>query len=294
MPEKSRIALGTAQLGSHYGVANKIGRLDSFEFNDLLDLARANGIDLLDTAMAYGCSESVLGEAGVDDFRVVSKLPTLPAGCKEVSLWVQKSISASLDALRIESLDGLLIHNAGDMLRQGSRLFSEVLEALYVAKDEGLIKKVGVSVYAPAEVWTISKLFAPDLLQAPLNLVDRRFVSSGCFSRMSDEGAEIHTRSCFLQGLLLMDVLPQYFSPWRELWMRWRAYLGAANVSPVAVCLAYSLHQQNVQKVIVGVDSVAQLSEILREANNLNPLPSLPEISSYDERLVNPSNWSIA
>ena len=57
--------LGTAQFGMKYGIANRSGRPEQAEVSDLLALARAGGATILDTAIASGDSETVLGRAGI-------------------------------------------------------------------------------------------------------------------------------------------------------------------------------------------------------------------------------------
>ena len=60
----NRLALGTVQFGVPYGIANHSGQVSRAEANAMLQHALANGIDTLDTAIAYGDSESCLGKVG--------------------------------------------------------------------------------------------------------------------------------------------------------------------------------------------------------------------------------------
>ena len=75
----ARLALGTVQFGMRYGIANSTGQVTAEQAGAMLRVAAVSGIDTLDTAVAYGSSESCLGALGVSDFRVVTKLPPLPA-----------------------------------------------------------------------------------------------------------------------------------------------------------------------------------------------------------------------
>ena len=92
----NRLALGTVQFGLCYGIANQAGQVTRPEAKGMLQLALANGIDTLDTAIAYGNSEICLGEAGTQGFRVVTKLPAMPDDCADVGAWVKLQVSASL------------------------------------------------------------------------------------------------------------------------------------------------------------------------------------------------------
>ena len=69
-----RLALGSAQFGLKYGVANKVGRPTCREIKRIIATAKNAGIDTLDTAVSYGESERILGDIGVKDWEVVSKV----------------------------------------------------------------------------------------------------------------------------------------------------------------------------------------------------------------------------
>lgn len=77
-----RLALGTAQFGMRYGVANRVGQVPAGEARRILERARTAGMDTLDTAAAYGASETLLGSVGVADWIVVTKLPPCPRGAR--------------------------------------------------------------------------------------------------------------------------------------------------------------------------------------------------------------------
>ena len=144
-----KLALGTVQFGLNYGVANTDGRVSTEMAESILRSAQLSGMDTLDTAIAYGDSESVLGGLGVQSWKVVSKLPALPEGCSDVTHWVKSQMQESLRRLGLQRMDGLLLHRPGQLLEAvGPDLYA----ALQSLKAEGLVAKVGVSVYGPAEL----------------------------------------------------------------------------------------------------------------------------------------------
>src|SRR3990172_7552207 len=106
----NRLALGTAQFGLPYGIANQGGQVKRSAAKAMLQLAAANGIDILDTAISYGESETYLGEAGTQGFKLVTKLSAVPNGCADVSGWVQEQLVASLSRLGVSAVYGLLLH----------------------------------------------------------------------------------------------------------------------------------------------------------------------------------------
>ena len=284
-----RLALGTVQFGLPYGIANQVGQVTRPEAKAMLQLAAANGIDTLDTAIAYGISETCLGEMGTQGFKLVTKLPALPDGCDDINSWVQEQVAASMARLGVSAVYGLLLHRSEQLLGPNGKGLYLALQEL---KDNGQVLNVGVSIYAPNELGAITKLFRLDLVQAPFNLVDRRLHTPGWLQRLKDEGVEIHTRSAFLQGLLLMSpaAIPLKFSPWSHLWEKWHKWLSDNEVSAVQACLAFPLAFKEIDRLVVGADSVDQLKQLIGLTNSAQ-LSDFPNLKCEDEHLINPACW---
>lgn len=286
----ARIVLGTAQFGLPYGVANKAGVVPFNEVEKILDVAFLSGIKTLDTAISYGNSEKVLGQIGVNRWIIISKLPSVPDSCKDISGWIRRQVEGSLSRLRVESLHGLLLHNASDLM--GPQALN-IVQALNELKNAGLVNKIGVSVYRPSEI-KLSKLkLQVEMVQAPLNLIDQRLVRSGILSELALDNVEVYIRSIFLQGLLLMSPSsrPPYFSKWRALLEKWDEWIEKSGAHAIDVCLAYCLNQSNIGKIVLGVDSVFQLEDILESLSR--PVEKIPDFMySDDPMLIEPFNWS--
>lgn len=286
----NRLALGTVQFGLEYGVANNAGRVNLDEAGKILAEAAHAGINMLDTAIAYGDSESTLGKIGVADWRIVTKLPEMPDTCTNVAEWVEAQIRESLNRLGVQQLHAVLLHRPAQLLEaRGPQLFA-ALERLKVL---GYTKKIGISIYDPSELDSLFRDMHFDLVQAPLNILDRRLVNSGWAQRLRSSGVELHVRSAFLQGLLLMpaDKRPQKFNRWQSLWLEWERWLSETGLSPVEACLRYAMSVEEVDNVVVGVDSAAQLHEI--HAAAIGVLPGLPDWpQTIDPVLLNPALWS--
>ena len=286
----NRLALGTVQFGLPYGIANKTGQVSRDQAKAMLQLASTGGIDTIDTAMGYGDSEACLGAIGVQEFKLVTKLPAMPASCADVSTWVSQTVTASLLRMDVNSVYGLLLHKSEQLLGPSG---SELYNALNALKGSGRVQKIGVSIYNPNELVALTPQYRFDLVQAPFNLFDRRLLSTGWMHRLKDDGVEVHTRSAFLQGLLLMaeaDV-PVKFAPWRGLIRRWHKWLEVQDVSAVEACLAFPMGFPEIDRVVVGADSLSHLDQSVRVANS-EPISGLPDLQCDDENLINPVNWN--
>lgn len=285
-----KLALGTVQFGLNYGVANTTGRVTAETAGEILRRSRVSGMDTLDTAIAYGDSESVLGGLGLEGWKVVSKLPAVPEGCTDVLQWIRMQTQESMRRLGLPHLYGLLLHRPSQLLKgMGPDLYA----ALQSLKAEGWVTKVGVSVYGAAELDDLWPHYQFDLIQAPLNILDRNLVDSGWAKRLKNAGVEVHTRSAFLQGLLLMpaDKRPARFHPWGDIWRVWDHWLSTNGLTPVQACLRYVNALDVIDRVMIGADSLMQLEEIVTAAEGV--LDSLPLFKPLqDRRLINPTSWN--
>jgi aryl-alcohol dehydrogenase-like predicted oxidoreductase len=286
-----KLALGTVQFGLDYGVANASGRVAEQEALAIVLRAQEGGMDTLDTAIAYGSSETVLGQLGIEQWKTITKLPAAPDDCDDVGQWVRCQLQQSMARLRVTRLYGVLLHRPCQLLERstGPALYA----ALQEIKAQGRVRKIGVSIYAPIELDALFNAYAFDLVQAPLNILDRRLVDMGWARCLHEMGVEVHVRSAFLQGLLLMPPgqRPASFARWSDIWNTWDTWLDEIGLTPLQACLRYFNNLPEIDRVVVGVDTVAQLNEILGATEGA--LSNLPEFHPLqDERLINPATWN--
>jgi aryl-alcohol dehydrogenase-like predicted oxidoreductase len=284
-----KIALGTVQFGTEYGVANQTGKVPVDVVAQILGHARSSGVSTLDTAVAYGESQRVLGQNGVEGFSIITKLPEMPPQA-DIQAWVQAQLSSSLELLQVEHVDGLLLHRPEQLLQSSGQALYEALTSL---KQQGLVKRIGVSVYGPQELDLLCESYHFDLVQAPFSVLDQRLKRSGWLQRLQQQGTALHVRSVFLQGLLLMTVTnrPTKFSRWNALWNEWEHWLSQTGQTALEACLRFAVNTPEIEKVVVGVDSLRHLEEILQAADGNTPV--LPNtLLTDDSQLINPSMWS--
>lgn len=284
-----KLALGTAQFGLKYGLANMADKVPSDMVAQLLKIASACDITMLDTAIAYGVSEQVLGRYNLTKFEIVSKLPAVPSDCSNVEEWVLEQTIASLKRLKTDKLNDLLLHRPAQLLgTNGEKIYKSILKL----KEQGMVEQIGVSVYGPDELSELIKRFDFDVIQAPMNIFDRRMEHTGMLKYLKKTGVTIHIRSAFLQGLLLMpnDKIPVYFAPWAPLIKQYHQWLNQQSLSPLQACLSYLNQHSEIDKIIVGVDNIWQLKQIIAAINT--PSIDIPDfLQSVDEGLINPSRW---
>jgi aryl-alcohol dehydrogenase-like predicted oxidoreductase len=281
-------SLGTAQFGLNYGIANKTGKINSAAAQNILNFAKASGINTIDTAIDYGNSEIILGDAGVKKWQIGTKLPNIPEDCLDIAAWCHENLKKSISNLKIDQLESVLLHRPQQLL--GPR-GDDIYRALEKIKSSGIVKKIGISIYAPDELEIILEHYKIDQVQAPCNILDQSIVTSGWAKRLHDMSIDLHVRSAFLQGLLVMPVETRPFTSaaWKEIWSIWDGWVQRESLTPLEACLRYVRSIPQIAKVIVGVDHVQQLQSIL--AINALPLKNLPNWPKVTEDIINPAKW---
>lgn len=278
-PLASRIALGTVQFGLDYGISNDTGIVSSNTAADLLARAHALGIDTLDTARVYGISETVLGRIGTRNWKVVSKF--MPSAGQSV----QNALENSLEALQCESLYGYLSHS-------GEHLISHpgVWEEMQKLKTKGRINKTGYSLYLTEHLDQLLELgMIPDIIQVQYNLFDRRF--EPYFAKLKSAGTEIHTRSCFLQGLFFLTTYNPYFEPLKTPLEQLKQLFPEPGRRAAAL-IRFCLDREEIDKIVIGIRNPEELTANLHELETM-PAGSLAGIEPPNgcNDLLLPYNW---
>ncbi len=284
-----KLALGSAQFGLNYGISNSLGQVNALEVSRILVLAQQHHINLIDTAAVYGESEKVLGHSGLcKNFALVSKIPAL----RDQEDNVAKYIENSLANLNINQLDSVLFHRVDDVI--SSPLKQTRFNHLMTQKQLGKVKKIGVSVYTPAQLSYCFDHYPLDVVQLPFNLLDQRFLHTGWLDKLKKSGIEIHCRSVFLQGLLFMEKsqLDDYFNPYLPALEKISQKAKALKIPMITLALAIVCQQSNIDKIIVGCCNKTQLHEIIMAYHDAKKISDdLTELAFNDEQLLIPSFW---
>ena len=283
-------ALGTVQFGMKYGIANNGEETPLKEISSILEFCRKSGIDTIDTALGYGSSQLKLGLSSVEDFKVITKIPPLKEDTLDISNILRKNLYESLEELKLDSIYGLLMHKPSDFLAKNNKYLINTLNKF---KEEGLVKKIGCSIYDPSDLSYLINLLDLDMVQAPLNVFDRRLLESGWLLKLKENNIEVHVRSCFLQGLLLMskEQLPPKFKHSEKLFKKWFEFLNKNNISQLSACLSFVNSCKGIDRILVGVQTKKQLEEIINvEIKNINK-SQIENLSSNNLDLIDPSRW---
>lgn len=279
-----RIILGTANWGLNYGISNINGVLSNLDLEKILNTAVNNNLNYLDTASVYGNAESKIGELKKNKIDVITKI-TINENRNAKNVLLE-----SLIRLKKENIYGCLIHSFDDF-KEKNQIWYDLLEC----KSEGMIKKVGYSLYDTKELdYLIEKNIFPDIIQLPYSILDRKFETY--FELLKERGVEIHCRSVYLQGLYFLDPnkLKGKLIKVRESLFKLAEICKNHSTSVLEISTLFVLKNKFIDFVVIGVDNEDQLKEIIKVSAKRKKLDkAFHEIKKIklQKKLLNPVNW---
>jgi len=298
--KENKLVLGTAQFGLDYGIANKIGKPEENKAFEIMKYAAENGISYFDTAYSYGNSETTIGkflntyEAYKNKINIITKIPSL----KEEKL-NEKNINnrffESLHRLEQKSLYCYMIHDFSDIANN----CDEIEKIFLKLKENGYIKKIGVSIYEPYQLEFLFKYFDFDLIQLPISILDQRFITDKFLQRLKRKNIEIHARSIFLQGLLFLEEnnLPPKINKFKDYISRLNKISLKYNLPKEEIALLFVNAINEIDKIVIGVEKIDQLQrnvKVLNKSESFDKIKILINFKDFfikDTNIIDPRKW---
>jgi aryl-alcohol dehydrogenase-like predicted oxidoreductase len=279
-----KLILGTVQFGLNYGINNAQGKPEKENVFQILSYAYESGIRYLDTAELYGNAHDLIGEFHklnpAKKFEIITKFP------HEFDNSLDDKINTYLDQLSVNHLHAILFHSFDSYVKHRSELNGKIK----------MVFKIGVSVYTNAQMEEVMNDANIDIIQLPFNLFDNIHLRGELIKRAKEKNKIIHTRSAFLQGLFFMKKdnsnkirvkLEKELDLISQMSLKYSISIGS-------LALNYCLRQPQIDGVLIGVDSLAQLKENIEYAETNISDEYMKEINTIkiDEiELLNPSLW---
>jgi aryl-alcohol dehydrogenase-like predicted oxidoreductase len=283
-----RFILGTASLGMDYGIANQgPGKLE-VDSTAILNEAKNLGIQIVDTAPAYGKAEEIIGQYHTSNAKFIVHTK-ISGSCELTYKKALRSIQNSIRNLNVSKIDVLYFHSPELFLNGRNNQTIQIINSISETEN---VNKLGVSVYLEKEIEIISNDWPEiEVFQVPENILDQRLLHSEIISELSESGAEFHVRSIFLQGLALMDPqkVPKHFLGATDYLKSYQNYLLDNRMSRLEAALNYLHLLKWSSGFLVGVDTAEQLLEVLNFKNTLHLHETLP--TPLPHPWVDPRNW---
>jgi len=293
----NRLCLGTTQFGLVYGINNQRGKPTKREVFAMLDKAVDLGIEFIDTAVAYGDAEELLGEYGVKQkqLRVISKLrPNLISDdCPNPEEIVENEIKGSLKRLRLDVLEGYLLHTPENFYNEG------IMNGLRICKEKGLIRNLGVSIYEVQHALDSVSTGLIDYIQIPYSVFDQRMDGAGFFELARKNDVKVFARSAFLQGLIFMEEerIPEYLSVAKGYLQKFDEIIQKHGLTRGQAALLFTYFHPGVDYVVFGVDDIEQLVEdVAISRSNIDFRACREELigsfANIEKSIIFPSLWA--
>lgn len=281
-----KIILGTAQFGNKYGIANKTGQINFPEVFKILNYLKKKKINYLDTASAYNQSETKIGryfQKTNKKFRVITKFSF------KGNNNIEKQFIKSLRLLGYLP-DTILAHNYRDYINPK---FHEQMKNI---KKKYLIKNIGVTLNKVSELKKILRYKKPDVIQVPLNILNKSFLDKNIIKRLKEKSIRILGRSIFLQGLFYKDkkFVFKKFKNVKKKYMQLLEIASHEKMTLGELSLVWANQLKEVDNIIIGVDNLSHLKEnldSLKKRISKKSCNIIKKINLENNRITKPYLW---
>jgi aryl-alcohol dehydrogenase-like predicted oxidoreductase len=285
----SKLGLGSAQFALDQALVR--GRNPMVETRDILDIAGRADLKVFDVAGHSPNAEAALGEIlpRPNPFRISISTVRPDRGPD----FVEAEARAALRRLGVDQADAILVPAAADLFGPHGMALWDRLKSL---KDQGLTRKIGVSVFASDDPLGVARRFRPDIVQAPASLLDQRLLIDGTLAALTGYGIEVHLRSIFLNGLLFLpaDRAPNHLKAAASRISRARRLIAEGRSDPLQAALGFALSRTEAASVLVGVTSAAELQAVIAAAASPPPDLDWDEMAIDDPVALDPRAWAAA
>lgn len=285
----NKLGLASGQFGLEQPAAR--GRPRDAEARDILAVAARSGLQVLEIGRHSQPAETTLGQVlpRPQPFRITVTTVRPDRGPD----FAEAEVRAQLRRLGVESVDCILAPSATDLLAPAGPALWDRLRLL---RDNGVCRKIGVSVYASDDPVCLVRRFKPDVVQAPASLLDQRMLIDGTLAALADMGVEVQLRSIFLNGLLFLppDRAPSHLKAAASRISRARRLIAEGRSDPLQASLGFALSRPEASSVLVGVQSVAEMSAVIAAASTPPPDLDWDEMAIDDPVALDPRAWAAA
>ena len=246
-----KLCLGTANVGSKYGINKTI--LTRNKFSKILKVANNNNIINVDTSFEYKNSHTQIKKTLNNKVKLNTKIFLKKKfnflSIKKKILYFNKNSPA-----RVHSL---LLHEQNDAL------VIKKVELIKKIKAEGIVSKIGVSVYDLSVLKKILKLWTPDIIQIPVNPFNLEFISNKFLQKIKKKNITIFARSIFLQGILTNKTHILTIKNKKNL-EDWFKFCELKSIDPVKACLDFCKSIKEIDYLVIGVQNLKELKQIVK------------------------------
>jgi len=284
-----KIILGSAQFGDLYGILKGKKILKAPETKSILEFSQKNNINCLDTSDQYKSLKKILCKQNLKKWKISFKISGESISKLNTKIKFNNFFFKTLKKLNQKNFEYFLFHRSQDLLTaKGKKIYNY----LTILKKKGFINKIGISAYTPNEIKKIIKNYKIDVVQVPYNIFDQRIKESNLIKKLKNMNIELHARSIFLQGLLLVkkNKIPKKFLKWQNKFNSWYKFLKKNKTTALLECLNFVFSNKDIDKFVIGVNSIDNLKEIVLLKKKFVKR-NFDTFKSKDVNLIDPRKW---
>lgn len=287
-----QLIVGTANFNSEYGINNFKFKYKYLKY-DLFKYLKQKKLNYFDSSFNYNLNNEFINNLNFKGSKIITKFSLPKRNKRRFLSQIYNEISNKINIFKIPYFEAILLHDIYDLK---TKLNKEVVKILRKLKKEGLVKKIGVSIYSPEDLQIVFSNFQPDIIQAPINIFDSRLINSKWMKTIEKKKIDLQARSIFLQGLLLTDlrklskkkISKNLIFKINEL----EKWCQENNISRLEACLGFINSLKTVKFITVGICSKEELCEILNILNRKRKI-KLKDFSVKNNKLIDPRKWKI-
>ncbi len=285
----AKLVVGTANFDQYYGHGKH--KICTKDISRIIQTLKKNKINYIDTALDYKLSKKTFGFLKYKNFKIINKIRLPKSKILNFIEKLEKKVNIELNKYKVKNFESLLIHDCRDLQ---SKYFDEMINKLFYLKKKKLIKKIGVSIYTPKDLFEVLKKFKPDLIQLPLNIFDQKFTRNKIVNIFKKYKILVQVRSIFLQGIIFKNLSEiQNLSLDRKIknkLISFQKWCDKKNTSKLEASIQFIKQFKFINYITIGVNNKKQLEEIIKVYNSNNKL-KIKNFSSINENFIDPRKW---
>lgn len=281
-----KLVLGVANFDSSYGLINKLKKKS---ISLILNKVKKKGINEIDTAINYRKSNQIISKLNIESFKINTKLPLIKYS-KNFKNNILNEINRFKINLNIKKINILMFHDRKQIYQKN---FKYILDFVKFLKKKKIINGYGFSVYNEDELFKISELCNPDVIQIPLNLFDQRFKNNKIIKIAKIKKIKLHARSVFLQGLLLNRSLKFNNNKSKKILKNYWDFILDSKYDALQFNINFLLKQKFIDKFIVSFDNIEQIKRFywcLKKKSSFRKI-NYDLLSQNYKKLILPYLW---
>ena len=280
-----KLSIGTANFLKRYGLLKT--HVSNNEVLKIFRYLKKNNLKNLDTAIEYDNFFKLRNKINFDKFFIIIKINFIKNNFSQKYLRILKK---QIDSNKFKQYEIIFIHNFDDIKKKNHQ---KIFEFMNLLKKLRLTKKIGISTYNPNNLKDIKASYNVDVVQAPVSIFDRRFLSSSVINILKKKQLSLQARSIFLQGTLLnsKEIIKNFDLKKKNIFYKYQKWCNDQKIDKRKSCIDFIKDQKIIDSVVVGVESLSQFKEIYKDFTSKSKKNYPKNIFSNNKNLIDARRW---